>query len=528
VDGCGRGIVLGVVALVAGASPGAAETAAQQLPEIVVNAPSPIVRARPRPRPAAPARTVTPPAQEAPDTPAAPAEAPPGWLPIVADQFATVTVVTREDIQRTGGGTLGDLLFAKPGITGSSFAPGAASRPIVRGLDTYRVRVQENGIGSSGVSELGEDHAVPLDPLSAERVEVVRGPATLRWGSQAIGGVVNATNNRIPEALPCPPQAQPRTYGMPVKAIGPAAMAGPCLKYEVRGAFNSVDNGLDGAVVLDTGAGNFAFHADAFGRRADDYRIPSYPYLPPRDQTLPFDGRQPNSSHRSDGQSIGGSYIFDSGFIGVSVSRMASLYRVPGLESTETNTRIDMNQTKVASRGEYRPQANGIEAIRFWLGHTDYKHDELANEGGFDGIQQTFTNKEQEGRIEVQLLPFDLRFATLTTALGVQGMHQRLNAPGAEGGLFDPNRTTSVAGFMFNEFRFNETQRAQVAGRIEEARVKGSVPDLLIDPLTNIERDRRFTPKSAAVGFLQDLPWDLVGSVTAQYVERAPRAPELL
>jgi iron complex outermembrane receptor protein len=201
---------------------------------------------------------------------------------------------------------------------------------------------------------------------------------------------------------------------------------------------------------------------------------------------------------------------------------------VPGLESTETNTRIDMNQTKVTSRGEFRPQAGGIDAIRFWFGHTDYKHDELANEGGFDGVQQTFTNKEQEGRIEVQLLPFDLRFATLTTAMGVQGLHQRLTAPGVEGGLFDPNRTTSVAGFMFNEFRFNETQRAQISGRIEEARVTGSVPDLLVNPLVNIERDRRFTPKSAAIGFLQDLPWDLVGSVTAQYVERAPRAPELL
>ena len=338
----------------------------------------------------------------------------------------------------------------------------------MRGLDTYRVRIQENGIGSSGVSELGEDHAVPLDPLAAERIEVVRGPATLRWGSQAIGGVVNATNNRIPDALPCPPQAQPRTYGFPVKAIGPAAMAGPCLRYETRGAVTTVDDGLDGAVILDAGAGNFAFHADAFGRRADDYRIPRYPYLPPRDQTLPFNGRQPNSSMRADGQSVGGSYIFDQGFVGVAVSRNASLYRVPGLESTETNTRIDMDQTKVTSRGEYRPQACGIDAIRFWLGHTDYKHNELANEGGFDGIQQTFTNKEQEGRVEVQLMPFDLRFATLTTALGVQGMHQRLTAPGVEGGLFDPNRTTSVAGFMFNEFRFNETFRMQIAGRIEQ------------------------------------------------------------
>jgi iron complex outermembrane receptor protein len=125
-------------------------------------------------------------------------------------------------------------------------------------------------------------------------------------------------------------------------------------------------------------------------------------------------------------------------------------------------------------------------------------------------------------------MPFDLRFATLTTALGVQGLHQRLTAPGTEGGLFDPNRTTSVAGFLFNEFRFSETLRMQIAGRIEESRVKGAVPDLFVDPLTNIERDRRFTPKSAALGFLKDLPLGLVGSVTAQYVERAPRAPELL
>jgi iron complex outermembrane receptor protein len=499
-----------------------------QLPEIVVQAPSPIVR--PRARAAAPKRQqVAQPAPAAPETPPpAPTIAPPGWLPIVADQFATVTLVTREEMERNGGATLGDVLFSKPGITGSSFAPGAASRPVVRGLDNYRVRIQENGISSSGVSELGEDHAVPLDPLAAERVEVVRGPATLRWGSQAIGGVVNATNNRIPDALPCPPPAQPRNYGIPVKAIGATAASEPCLKYEMRGGFNSVDNGLDGAVILDAGAGNFAFHADAFGRHADDYRIPRYPYLPPRDQTLPFNGRQPNSSMRSDGQSVGGSYVFDQGFVGVAITRNASLYRVPGLESAETNTRIDMQQTKVTSRGEYRPQTSGIEAIRFWLGHTDYKHNELANENGFDGVQQTFTNKEQEGRIEMLLMPFDLRFATLTTALGVQGMHQRLNAPGVEGGLFDPNRTTSVAAFVFNEFRLSETLRAQVSGRIEEARVKGAVPDLLVDPFTNIERDRRFTPKSAAIGLLKDLPWDLVGSVTAQYVERAPRAPELL
>jgi iron complex outermembrane receptor protein len=302
----------------------------------------------------------------------------------------------------------------------------------------------------------------------------------------------------------------------------------PCIGFEARGAATTVDDGLEGAAILDTGHGNFAFHADAFGRRTGDYRIPVYPYLPPRDQTLPFDGRQPNSSMRADGQSVGGSYLFADGYVGIAVSRFASFYRVPGLEATETNTRIDLNQTKVTSKGEYRPRFSAIEAIRFWAGATDYKHNELANEGGFDGVQQTFTNKEQEGRVELQLVPFDLRFATLTAALGVQGAHQKLTAPGAEGGLFDPNRTTAIAGFLFNEFRFTETFRMQVAGRIEQAHVTGAVPDLLIDPTVTIERDRRFAPKSGAIGFLKDLPWGLVASLTGQYVERAPRAPELL
>jgi iron complex outermembrane receptor protein len=163
--------------------------------------------------------------------------------------------------------------------------------------------------------------------------------------------------------------------------------------------FNSADSGPEGSVILDAGAGNFAFHADAYGRSSDDYRIPRYPYLPPRDQSLPFNGRQPNSSYRADGQSVGGSYVFDAGFVGLALTRN-SAYRIPGVESTETNTRIDLRQTRVTSRGEFRPQFSPIEAVRFWAGVTDYKHHELANENDFDGVQQTFTNNEQEGRVE--------------------------------------------------------------------------------------------------------------------------------
>ncbi len=208
-----------------------------------------------------------------------------GTLPIVTDQFATVTVVPSDDIRRSGGSTLGDLLFGKPGITGSSFAPGASSRPIIRGLDVNRVRIQEDGVGANGASDLGEDHFVPVDPLTTDQVEVIRGPATLRFGSQAIGGVVETTNNRIPTFIP------PRGIGA-----------------EFRGAATSADSGADGAVLLDAGGNNVALHADAFGRTTQDYRVPHYPYLndasgaPTATQAGAFNGRQPNSSSRSDGQ----------------------------------------------------------------------------------------------------------------------------------------------------------------------------------------------------------------------------------
>src|SRR5262249_32435521 len=155
---------------------------------------------------------------------------------------------------------------------------------------------------------------------------------------------------------------------------------------------------------------------------------------------------------------------------------------VPGIDSTESDTRLDMLQTKVMGKGEFRPQTPAIDAVRFWLGTTNYQHDEIGNEGGFNGVQQTFTNKEHEGRLEVQLAPFDLRFATLTTAVGTQAMQTNLAAPGAEGGLFNPNHSTSVAAFIFNELKFNATQRMQIAGRIEQVDVKGSSPDLLVDP----------------------------------------------
>src|SRR5882762_3150271 len=506
------------------------------LPPVDVSAPSPIRRApaRPAPQPKQAAR----PATTAPAAPAAPAA---GTLPVVTDQFATVTVVPNEEIRRNGSSTLGDLLFNKPGITGSSFAPGASSRPIIRGLDVNRVGIVENGIGGGGASDLGEDHFVPIDPLATNQIEVIRGPAALRYGSTSIGGVVSATNNRIPDALPTCPAAPFQTYGLPAKAPLAGAEAPACTTVETRTAVNSVDRGVDGGILLDTGGGNFAFHADAYGRKSSDYNIPGYPYL--FDQTRPVNGRQPNSAAQADGASIGGSYIFDGGFIGAAITQTDALYHIPGIDGADHLTRIDAHQTKITAKGEYRPDSAAINAVRFWAGATDYRHNEIGLADPADlttlGVRQTFTNKEQEARVEVQLMPFNARFAEVTTAFGLQAGHQELTAPSPDdpgtlfNGLWDPNRNTREAGYVFNEFKFSEQTKAQIAGRIEHVDLHGSMPDFPADflpdgnPQVSIARNLNFTPKSGSVGLLQNLPYDLVASITAQYVERAPKPAEL-
>lgn len=517
-------LVFNNTALSQQAEPAAGET----LPEIVVQAPSPIQR--PHRHSAQPGRTTAAPAP-------APASAPNsdtfvGTLPIVTDQFATVTVVPNEEIRRSGSATLGDLLNNKPGITGSSYAPGASSRPIIRGLDVNRVGIVENGIGSNGASDLGEDHFVPIDPLATSQVEVIRGPATLRYGSQSIGGVVSASNNRIPETLPCSAVPSIQTYGYNVKApvLSPS---NPCASFETRSALSSVDLGREGAVLLDVGGNNVAIHADGYTRKTEDYSTPH--------------GIQRNTATQSTGGSIGGSYFFDGGFIGAAVTQTNSLYRIPGTEGEEFGTRIDAKQTKLTVKGDYHPDSKAIDVIRFWAGATDYKHNELGRtdpaDFSTDGVRQTFTNKEQEGRVEVQFAPLNLRFASLTTAVGAQASHQELTAPSPDdrgsplNGLWDPNKNTRVAGYIFNEFKFSDVTKAQVAGRIEHVNLSGTTPafvpdlfDLNVDPAAigpATPRNLNFTPVSGSVGLIQNLPWNLAASITGQYTERAPKPAEL-
>jgi len=363
------------------------------------------------------------------------------------------------------------------------------------------------------VSPLGEDHIVPINPLVQDRIEVIRGPATLRYGSQAIGGVVSAENNRIPTFIP---------------QGGYAA--------QVLSGYSSIDNGGVGAATLDAGGGNVALHADGFKTRTDDYGTPR--------------GRQDNSATRSQGGAIGASFIGPNGFIGISASHYDALYHIPGGEAAASRTRLDPTQQKIQARGEYRFDAGPFEAFRFWLGGSTYRHNELGIDGnGVDGVRATFKNREVEGRAELQHVPVFTALGTLTGAAGFQADRTELGTSGEAGGLLAPTDSRFVAGYLFEQMEFGSGFKLQAAGRVERSRAAGTPllfpagflptfsatgeldangdPLLAPDDPASAARRRKFTPMSASVGALQNLPYGFVASLTGQYVERAPAAPEL-
>ena len=224
--------------------------------------------------------------------------------------------------------------------------------------------------------------------------------------------------------------------------------------------------------MLDAGAGNFAFHADAFGRRADDYRIPRYPYLPPRDQTLPFNGRQPNSAHALR-RPVGRRLLHLRQRLcrrrGVANSRASIAF--PGMEATETNTRIDMNQTKVTSQRRIPPagrrhRGDPVLARRTPTTSTTSSPTKAASTAS----SRPSPTRSRKAASRCSSLPFDLRFAHADDRARRAG-----HAPAADRAgrrrrpvRSQPHHAASPASCSTSSGSAT-TLRMQVAGRIEQA-----------------------------------------------------------
>jgi len=394
--------------------------------------------------------------------------------PFATDGDATASIVAKvnhKEILSQGGASIADSLANVPGIASTGFAAGA-SRPIIRGMDATRVRILEDGVSSSDVSDIGPDHGVPIDPLSARSIEVVRGAATLRYGSQAIGGVVNAINNRIPNILP------DRT-----------------IDAEATGSFDTVSNTGQGSLLTDVKVGNLALHADGFYRNAGDYDTPL--------------GTQANSFFRGNGESFGGSYFFGGSHIGAAITQYDAKYGIPS-----DTTYIDMKQTKVMTKSSFDLGSGVFKTLNIDGSWANYQHTENEPDGTVD---TTFRNKEWDARAELllgKIGPLE------NTALGGEVQNRRFSALGEDSSYLFPTTTQSEAAFLFTEMPLTDTVKLQASGRIETLDVKGT-------PSTNVPTERNFTPISGALSALFDATDTLRFGLTVSSTGRAPAITEL-
>lgn len=390
----------------------------------------------------------------------------------IDDTAAIVANVDRASILSSGGGTLADALANVPGVTGSGFAAGA-SRPIIRGMDSARVKLVENGLSSSDVSDVGPDHGVPLDPLSTQNIEVVRGAATLRYGSQAIGGVVNALNNRVPVALPS-----------------------QTISGEAAAAYGYAANSGEVSLMTDIKAGQFAIHADGFYRNAGDYSTPL--------------GTLENSFFTGNGFALGSSYFFnDKDRTGLGVIQYDAKYGIPGEDAF-----ILMRQTKFVSRSSFDIGAGPLQALTIDGSYANYSHEEKAPDGS---VAALFKNKETNLRIE-QLVDALGPFSSM--AAGFEFANRDYSALGEATDYLRPSITNTFAGYLFADTPIGSRLNLETSVRIENVHIAGT-------PASDIRTSRDFTPISGAAGLLYTANDWLKLGVTASTAGRAPAQTEL-
>lgn len=408
----------------------------------------------------------------------------------------SASVLSDENLNRAQGNSLGDTLKNMPGVTTASFGANVG-RPVIRGMDATRVGVLENNMASNDVSKVSQDHAVSIEPFMADQIEVLRGPATLLYGSDTIGGVVNVRTNRIPvepfeepegRALIQMDGASGQRYGVARQDWGDAQA-------------------------------RFGFHADAFYRRTDDYDIPGFV------ETDPEPGEQRpgelfNSALDNQGGALGASWFGEAWRAGLGWSVYDSQYGIPGEGhhhegeeagaeeegEEEAPVSIDMRSRRVDAEVEGTSPFSGVETLKLLLSHTDYTHTEF--EG--DEVGTVFDNDTLDGRLE-------LTFEGIGRWQGVTGIQYRdrdFVASGEEA-FVPPSQTSGSALFMLNEFQF-EQWRLDAGLRLED-----------VDTQTLDGRRASHSPVSLSAGVL----WHATDSghfaINVSRAERAPGDQEL-
>jgi iron complex outermembrane receptor protein len=402
--------------------------------------------------------------------------------------IAPATQYSGEGLLLRSKTTLGETLDGTPGVSSTYFGPNA-SRPIIRGLDGDRIRILSNGGGSLDASSLSYDHSVTSDPLSMERVEVLRGPGALLYGGSAVGGVVNVIDNRIAR------EAQFDEQG------------GISGKLDLNAASGNAERGK--GVLLEAGNHRYSLHVDAFDRQTGDVKAP-------RDLNCTRAGvtttarRICNSASEVNGGAVGGSVFFDNGYLGASATRYRSNYGTVA----EDEVTIGMQSTRYVLEGEVRDLGGPLQSIKGQYSQTDYGHTEF--EGASPGT--VFRNKGSDFRLEAR----HARLGPLDGVLGLQTESSRFSADGAE--AFAPySKTAQSAVFAYEELA-TRWGKLSLGGRKESVQVE-SFGNPRVARFTPGSRD--FSLGSYALGALWNAApgWQLTSNLA--YTERAPRDYEL-
>ena len=426
-----------------------------------------------------------------------------------------VDVLAGERLDEQKAGTLGDTVAKLPGVQSTFFGPGVG-RPIIRGQEGPRVAVLSNGMGNMDASTVSADHATSIEPFLADQIEVLKGPATLLFGSGAIGGAVNVVDGRIARELPDRP------------------LSG---RAELRG--NSVNDERSGMFRLDGVSGNVVLHVDGLVRNGDDYRIPGYAVIDgledhsghdheEGDTDEPRRGRLDNSSVRTRAGGVGATWLGDDGYFGVSASTYRTNYGIPNgahvhadddhdhdhdhdhgdeEEGDEHDVRIDMVQNRFEAKGGIYQPTSFLKNISLRTAYTDYEHTEL--EAGTPATR--FTNRGIEGRLEA----VQEQIGGWDGAFGLQFGNSDFGAKGEE--AFVPDTATKNIGlFVLQEKQFGPF-KLELGGRHDQVK---------LDP-TGDYRARTFDATNLSAAGI----WTLNDAVDLRFgidsSERAPTNEEL-
>ena len=432
----------------------------------------------------------------------------------VIESALPVSVITGDALRTAQANTLGDTLDTVVGVN-SNFYAGVASSPIIRGLDGPRVLVSQNGLDAGDASRVGPDHVVATETVTAQQIEILRGPATLFYGSGAIGGVVNIVDERVPSE-------HNETF-----TIGASG--------------TSVNDEKNVSFMGQTQVENWAFYADGFWRDSEDYDIPGMAELHEDEHHDDHDeehddhgdesmGTVENSGSTTSGFTLGTSYISDNGFAGVSIGRIEREYGIPGHshgghadesahdehdehdEEMHEDVIAEMEQDRMQMLSEYRLDHNIWQEVHGKFAYTDYRHAEI--EDGEVGTE--FTNTTLESRI-------DLLHKPLRGWKGGFSFHYKHSDFAAQGEeAFTPESETTTLAIALLEEKHVGDWLWQLGARIESVELEAH---LLGEEHVDYSLD--YNPVSFSAGFVWDYADGYNVGASASYAQRALSATEL-